>query len=411
MKTLIYLTLTALSLFIVEARACDGPWRYLGHPPWDIVSATVDPDDRTQILAGTYARWDVPGSGGVWTCTDTDTLWHYAGLAGRRVLKISYYPYCRPNVFASTDNGLYVRLQDTTWSWIGGGGAPWEQWDFTISPYDTSVWMVTLYNIDFSRGILISHDSGQSWSNYYLMDAVLMNNMLWSRTLPNVFYFGGDGVTQGNVTDSTFRTVLPFSWRFPNTIALHSEQPWIYACGNHRVGRYDEFTGDTLTSALPPEVEDVENIVYTESGLMVNTSRGFYRVSDDFRVWQADTVNSIAATLLFTSADRCLAVAANGLYASRNPDDAPAPHAAPRARALTVYPNPSNGGFIIMMDRTEELRIYDLLGCEVYSHSLTGPGLVRLEVPNLSSGTYFLRTINGDGRRDNTPAVKITLVK
>jgi hypothetical protein len=85
--------------------------------------------------------------------------------------------------------------------------------------------------------------------------------------------------------------------------------------------------------------------------------------------------------------------------------------AIPASPVLTVYPNPSNGGFVVLNDRPALIRIYDLLGREICSRQAERAGSVWLDLPGLSSGVYFLRASDIQNRREQSPAIKITLVK
>ncbi|HEY3295832.1 MAG TPA: T9SS type A sorting domain-containing protein [bacterium] len=413
MKTLIWLALMALGLFLGEVRACEGPWRFLGRPWWDASAfgdAMPDPEDRSRVLIGTLAAWSIPGTGGVYTCSEEDTAWQYGGLANCAVRKLSYYPYCRPNVFASTDNGLYMRIADTTWIALTSGGGIFQNWGFTICPHDTSVWLRVLRD-DMNEGrMMISRNSGQSWTVFY--EAPGFGVPLWSRTYEQVSYFmQGHMLARLSIADSTVNMVL--SLNASPSLAYHSQQPWIYAGGFDSLGRYDEITGDTLKVPVPPEAMSVVSLAYTEEGLLVSTSHGFFHVSDDLTVWEAlhDTVNTSVWILLYTSSDQCLALGFDGLHKASAPNILSPQRSTLGIRALAVYPNPSNGGFVVTYDRPALLQMYDVLGQAVYAQRVQSSGSIWLDLPGLSSGTYFLKATNTTDGREQSPAVKITLVK
>jgi hypothetical protein len=318
-------------------------------------------------------------------------------------------------VFASASDGLYLRIADTSWTrFPDTGGGLLENRGFVISPYDTSVWVTTLTDADMvgAADIRISHNSGQNWSVIYL--GGFISSLLWSPDSADVFYFRQDyELMQANWADSTFRPLLSFPYDAITNLTCHPQQPWIYACANHNLGRYDESTGDTLNVPVPFPDTYAVSAAYTENGLLVSTSRGFYSVSDDLSDWQsiADTVNTNAWGLLYTAPDLCLAGGFDGLYKAGG-HEALSPMRPPTSMlTVTVYPNPSNGGFVVLNDRPEVLRIYDLLGREVYSQQVERAGSVWLELPGLGSGTYFLTATSLVSSRDNSPTVKITLVK
>jgi hypothetical protein len=378
------------------------------------VCALPDPVDQTQILAGTYANWQDPTSGGVYWCADSDTVWQYAGLRGRRIFSLACYPYCRPNVFAGTDIGLYMRIGDTTWTRLPvGGGFPWVYGsEFLICPFDTSVWLYSLRDTDFGGYLRLSRNSGNRW--IYVVEAGDIGNLQWSSVSDRTFYYERDyGLYRADMTPDTITSmVLPFPQEVVG-LAGHPQQPWIYIGGAYHVGRYDEITGDTMMVNLPSGVTHVYKIAYAEDGLLVRTYQGLYHVSDDLTDWQLldDSLNTGPAQFLYASPDRCLSSAAGRIYISASPNAVSPPRPSLLTPTLSVYPNPSNGGFVVSYDRPAWLRVYDILGQEVYSQTVERPGSIWLDLPGLSSGIYFLKATNTTDSRKSSPAVKITLIK
>jgi hypothetical protein len=365
--------------------------------------AIIDPADRSQVLAGAYAHVGDPQGGGVWACAETDTVWHYLGLRGRRIFRLVSYPYCRSNLFAATDNGIYMQIEDSTWTWFGGGTN-----DFMICPADTSLW-VTLSEPEGNGSIYISRDSGQHWT--WFGGPTDFHPFFWARNAPQVFYYTADyTLWRVSIPDSTFRLVLSVEEAIQGT-AYHPVQPWVYALGYHHIGRYDEVTGDTLVFPLPDYITIGAAIAYTETGLLVYTDEGYFKVSDDLTEWQADTTNTVPAILLSAAPDHCLAINGAGIYVSGVPDATAPVRPLPATPALTVYPNPSNGGFVVTYDRPAMLQIYDLLGREVYTQEVERPGSVWLNPPGLSSGIYFLKATITNGSREIIPPAKIILLK
>jgi len=68
---------------------------------------------------------------------------------------------------------------------------------------------------------------------------------------------------------------------------------------------------------------------------------------------------------------------------------------------MTVYPNPSNGQFIVALDGVEgkaTLNIVDMMGRNVYTQSVTVNGTIRQSIDlNVASGSYLLQVITDNG--------------
>ncbi|HEY3296897.1 MAG TPA: T9SS type A sorting domain-containing protein [bacterium] len=413
MNTLLWLALTTFTLFLTEAKACDGPWRYLGSPPWEVMCAIPDPGQPSRVLAGTYMDWEIPRSGGVWSCADSDTVWEYAGLAGHRVFSLSYYPYCRPNAFAATGDGYFMRTADTTWIRVGGIASTWVyESEFLISPEDTSLWLATSSDPDFGGFLKVSRNSGQSWSNIGGGDPV--NSLLWSGTLDHTFYLAWIwDFYQAVVTpDSVILTRLPFPQEV-ESLTRHPQQPWVYIGGAYHMGRYDETTGDTMTVGLPQGVTHVYKVAYGSDGLLVRAYQGLYRVSDDLSQWELldNTVNTGPTRFFYTSPNGCVISDSNRIYISAAPDAAAPARAAPSLPTVSVFPNPTNGGLVVSCGSPARFVVFDLLGRAVKEATLERPGSVWLDLSRVPSGIYFLHTTELLRNRTNGPAVRITLVK
>ncbi|HQQ93502.1 MAG TPA: T9SS type A sorting domain-containing protein [Bacteroidia bacterium] len=63
---------------------------------------------------------------------------------------------------------------------------------------------------------------------------------------------------------------------------------------------------------------------------------------------------------------------------------------------IQVYPNPSNGNFKVEGDKSGELELINEVGQHVRTLSLTEKNNFTAEVNNLSSGVYFLKSMNSD---------------
>lgn len=64
---------------------------------------------------------------------------------------------------------------------------------------------------------------------------------------------------------------------------------------------------------------------------------------------------------------------------------------------ITLYPNPSNSQFTIVLEENANIEIYNTLGSLVYNATLDkGKHLLSL---NLSEGVYLLKASNGRGMR------------
>jgi len=78
-----------------------------------------------------------------------------------------------------------------------------------ISPFDTSLWVVSAGNLDGDGRVAISHHSGQSRGLYYAGGA--RGRLIWSLFTAGVFYFSEDPIVRRSDTDdSTFTEVLCF---------------------------------------------------------------------------------------------------------------------------------------------------------------------------------------------------------
>jgi hypothetical protein len=390
------------------ARACDTGWRYMGQPWWGVWAlqdAMPDPADSTQILIATFRDWQIPGSGGIYACAETDTMWRYLGLIDQIVWQLAQFPYYNSSVFAMTDWGLYLRTGDTTWSqlWQASAGSP--TCEFSISPYDTSLWVIS-DRFDVGGFLSLSRNSGQNWTTFY--HGGITGDFLWSRISDHVLYFsrGNMAIARADLTDSTFSTVFSFpDDDFTNTV-FHSESPWFYVCGHHHIGRFDESSGDTLMVPLPIGVTSAVSLAYTEDGLLVSTSSGFYRVSDDLASWKQipDTVNRSGWKLIYTSPDKCLALGLDGLFESGGRNAvSPRYSSLPATPTLAAYPNPFNCRteirFTLTNSEKVSVRVFDLLGHEVRLVEETrcpaGEQRVVFDGEGLPSGMYFCQLVYG----------------
>lgn len=327
------------------------------------------------------------------------------------VNKLANYPYCRPNVFACTDMGLFMHVADTVWEWIYAGSA-FRTRDFCICPSDTSLWIISRY-FNGSGDLEISHNSGADWSPLY--EGYVSGSILWSQTDTDKFYFAQSfTLDRADLTDSTFEHVLSLTGDAVRNLAAHPSNPWIYVGGWHHVGRYDEATGDSIVVSLPSGITYSTNIAYAEGdGLLIGTSQGIFRVADDLTEWQevTDSVNTANWLLYYTSDNRCLAGTNDALYLSGPPDAVSnGPTAKPSINAR-VYPNPCNGGFFVYCDRPARFQLFDLLGHCVYTDGAISAGARFVNLPELSSGTYYLKTSGYRENRVTTPMTKVILIK
>jgi PKD repeat protein len=102
----------------------------------------------------------------------------------------------------------------------------------------------------------------------------------------------------------------------------------------------------------------------------------------------------------------------NNAMAVVNVKNASAPTAVEQADinplSILLFPNPSSGEIEVratnVTDNTVQIRIYNVLGQEVYSCSeenTTGTVSKQIDLANLSSGSYFVKVITGKGSQNS----------
>ena len=67
---------------------------------------------------------------------------------------------------------------------------------------------------------------------------------------------------------------------------------------------------------------------------------------------------------------------------------------------INIYPNPNTGIFTLSYNSqtpilNPQLKIYDVLGQEVYTQAITNPTQSTINIPQLSNGVYFYQLTNG----------------
>ena len=70
-----------------------------------------------------------------------------------------------------------------------------------------------------------------------------------------------------------------------------------------------------------------------------------------------------------------------------------------KKEGLTLYPNPTSGIFTLSYNsqlsiHNSQLKIYDVLGQEVYTQAITNPNQTTIIISQLSNGVYFYQVIN-----------------
>jgi hypothetical protein len=393
--------LVVFAAFTSLAAAYEFNWQYIGHPLSSVVCAIEDPLDSAMVRVGCYCPWDNPLSGGVYVHHDPDTTWSFGGLRGHRVFSLRTFPYCRPGqLFASTDQGLYVFNRDTMWTLLNNigimGGT--EQVDFVISPYDTSLWIITIESESGGSAHFVSRNGGLDWT--FFSNG---HGTFFSRTDANTIYYCSGGLWRTNIADSTFEEVLS-----PVDRAIyHPTQPWVYGFVFSSLARYDEVTGDTMRVIAPSETE-LWDINYSEGeGLFVATSAGLYRVTDDLLTWEActDSISVDGVLIICSSRDRYVALGwENTIYTMlRTPSFFAEPKLQPPSSFLTI-PNPFNATTQIRYSVPREghvsVRVFDVLGREVCvlvdEVMAAGEQRVVLDGSALASGIYFVRLSAGE---------------
>jgi len=85
---------------------------------------------------------------------------------------------------------------------------------------------------------------------------------------------------------------------------------------------------------------------------------------------------------------------------------------------VLIYPNPSNGHFVISFKANEEsnyrIKIFDLVGRIIFDQSYTtviGPNNLKINISKYSQGVYYLEISNGTSNDNKKSGVfKINLV-
>jgi hypothetical protein len=383
MKILLLLMLCAVSV-----SACDRGWEYFGTLPTDVLCIVQTPIDSS-LIVGTFAGENL-AYGGVFRKPLNGSEWQYAGLRGSRVNSVLSIPYCRSSVFAVTNSGLYYFLNDTSWVRVTRVGTTLgEQRSFAISPFDTSIWVISNYYAGEGH-IYLSNNSGQNWRYFYV--GGVSGNLLFSRVHQNILYFTEDNMLRSiNTIDSTVETVIAPPHGI-GSLVFHPHESFLYGRPSDGIIRFDEQTGDTIFSPTPFVTAYLGELEYVvNDGLYVSSANGIYKVSDDLSAWtpiyEADQTRGWQ--FIYSSQNICVAANADTIFRVNRAAGISLPHnAIDRLRDISVCPNPNNGLFNMNVFKGKTVELYDILGrCLVKTECRNT--IVPFDLSRYPLGNYF----------------------
>ncbi|MDD5088104.1 MAG: T9SS type A sorting domain-containing protein [bacterium] len=373
-------------------------WTFIGRPPYEVL-CVQGLDLETEVsLAGTWRIDSEPESGGIFSNDGLDTIWHFVGLSGHRVRALRCFHNIEGSVFAATSEGLY-RSNDNgnTWDSVTTLGTilRFEQYDFAVSPLNSSEWALVANTGDGIGRLYISHDAGAMWP--ILWTDFSMDELCYSRYQSTTLYFARQiQLCRMQTTDTTVDVLYTMPAQSIRAMDIHPDSPWLFFLGRDSVYRYDEDSGNILRASLPTEATPGGSLVVTPSGEVVLGSAGGVYVTDpDFSNWacrNGAAPASNGAVVYYVSDNRWIGGFAGGLYGLRPSSSTDRRIITTSSLEFVVFPNPAREGLTIQTGLgIREICLYDILGRTVATQSLNGnPQAVRWSLQELPSGTYLL---------------------
>jgi hypothetical protein len=378
------------------AEACDSLWQYIGHPPWEGVSWLGNHGRTDTVYWGTGVDSHEPTSGGVYRRIASDTIWDYAGLGGITIYELRQFDYCRPERIFAVGNyaGLFVSEDDTTWSHIYSSGGL--HVDFATSRFDTSLW-ATLTNNDGFGSVLLSRNSGQSWSafwTWYTRGFLMFSNYFADR----LYYSSSSSLVRLSLADSTMELVQNFAPDAARSVFYHPEHPWIYTITRRTIGRYNESTSDTIARVAPAEIASIYEGAYDlqQQALLIGTSAGLYHVSADLAHWEPiQTHLPTQGWRVYVAGEGgCIAGNWDSLYEAREGLGVigEGVRGSNRNPALSIYPNPTSDFLELNSTISGTFEIFDLLG-RLVDRKVVLSNLTHIDLTagGLATGSYYYR--------------------
>ncbi|MEI8135557.1 MAG: T9SS type A sorting domain-containing protein [bacterium] len=301
--------------------------------------------------------WNPDSTSGIFFSTDNGDHWEISEGSGSHFGSITLFAYSNGLLFGIYGSGGLARSTDNGNSWHDISAAFWGNNPITQALFHKNILFLSTY----FNGVVRSNDSGNTWTK---LDNELKGDVVYDVLNINDTLFANDGDIWKSVDDG-----------------LH----WSHIFG--------------LNTALLKIATNQKYLFSWGDGVFCSNSNGMSWKNISFNLPTANLSSKNA--YLYANDSFVFAFADSMLWRLKISD---IPNIVQRQNSsicpLSIYPNPVFGNTINVSLNCilpfSKMRIYDLLGKELISVSITDQNSFRIPIANLSNGSYYV-VLNSGG--------------